>query len=102
MQIYGLFTDGLANRLPTNPVTIRSKGSTVSPPTVRHLAPISVKNTMPTICVESISQIGLWRQTVFFVKHANRQNQFSNSFKIFSRKICQVARLKFKINFIKF
>ena len=101
VQVYGLLTDGPANRPPTNPVTIRSKGSTVSPLTMRYLAPTSVENTMQTICIENRSQIGLVASNDSLVKRANRQDRFSNPFKIFSCKMCQVVRSVFKINFTK-
>ena len=99
-QVYGLSTDGPANRPPTNPVTIRPRGSMVSPLTVRHPAPTSVENTMHTIRIKNKSQTGLVASNDYLVKRAYRQDQFSNPFKIFFHKMCQVVRMRFEINFI--
>ena len=66
----------------------RPRGSTISPSTVRHPAPTSVKNTMQIARIENNSQTGLVASNGYLVKRANRQDQFSNHFKIFSCKMC--------------
>ena len=83
-------------------MTIRPRWSTVSPPTVRHLAPTSVENIMQIVRIENRSQIGAVASNGYLVKRAYWQDRFLNPFKIFFHKTCKLVRSKFEINFIKF